>query len=197
VEHKGKNPRAFAVWITGLPASGKSSVAAALKAQLAARGIDAVVLESDVLRQIFTVHPRYDEAERDVFYRQISYVGELLVKHGVPVIFDATANRRQYRDRARHEIPRFIEVYVDSPLGTCMARDPKGIYRQAREGASDSVPGLEAKYEPPRAPEVIVRGDQESPEVAAHRVIAKLIEKGYVPVACPNNPVAQDRAPEA
>jgi adenylylsulfate kinase len=86
VEHKGKNPRAFAVWITGLPASGKSSVAAALKAQLAARGIDAVVLESDVLRQIFTVHPRYDEAERDVFYRQISYVGELLVKHGVPVI---------------------------------------------------------------------------------------------------------------
>jgi adenylylsulfate kinase len=98
------------VWITGLPASGKSTLAAALKAQLAAHGVDEAVLESDVLRRIFTVHPRYDEAERDVFYRQIAYVGELLVEHGVPVIFDATANRRLYRDRARREIPRFIEV---------------------------------------------------------------------------------------
>ena len=152
-----------------------------MKAQLAAHGVDVAVLESDVLRQVFTMHPRYDEAERDVFYRQISYVAELLLEHGVPVIIDATANRRVYRDRARHEIPHFIEVYVDSPLETCMARDPKGIYRRARQGASNNVPGLQSVYEPPQTPEVIVRGDQESPEAAAHRVIAKLIEKGYVP----------------
>ena len=106
VERKEEAQEAFAVWITGLPASGKSTLAAALKAQLAARGVAVAVLESDVLRRIFTVHPRYDEAERDVFYRQVAYVGELLVEHGVPVIFDATANRRLYRDRARHEIPR-------------------------------------------------------------------------------------------
>jgi adenylylsulfate kinase-like enzyme len=95
------------------------------------------------------------------------------------VIFDATANRPQYRDRARREIPRFIEVYVDSPLATCVARDPKGIYRQATGEVSANVPGLQAAYEPPQTPEVIVRGDQDSPEAAAQRVVAQLIEKRY------------------
>jgi adenylylsulfate kinase len=190
VEHKEKHQDAFAVWITGLPASGKSTLAAALKAQLAARGVNVAILESDVLRQVFTVHPRYDEAERDVFYRQMSYVGELLVEHGVPVIFDATANRRLYRDRARHAIRRFAEVYLDSPLATCMARDPKGIYHQALEGASASVPGLQSVYEPPQAAEVVVRGGQESPEIAAHRVIAVLVEKGYVPACGTRQPQA-------
>ena len=71
---------------------------------------------------------------RDTFYRQMAYVGSLLVEHGVPVIFDATANRRAYRERARRQIGRFIEVYVDVPLETCMARDPKGIYRSAAAG---------------------------------------------------------------
>ncbi len=181
VERKEKAQEAFAVWITGLPASGKSTLAGAMKAQLAEHGVDVAVLESDVLRQVFTMNPCYDEAEREVFYKQLTYVGELLVKHGVPVIFDATANRRLYRDRARREIPRFIEVYVDSPLATCMARDPKGIYRQALGEVAAHVPGLQSIYEPPLTPEVIVRGDQESPEAAARRVISKLIEKGYVP----------------
>lgn len=175
-----KDKHAFAVWITGLPASGKSTVATALKTQLAARGVDIAVLESDVLRRVFTVHPRYDDADRDLFYQQISFVGKLLVEHGVPVIFDATANRRIYRDHARREIPRFVEVYVDSPLATCVARDPKGIYRRGLEGTSASVPGLRSEYEPPQAAEIVIRGDQEPPELAAHRVIAKLIEKGYV-----------------
>ena len=113
------------------------------------RGVDVAVLESDALRQIFTPHPHYDEQERATFYRQLVYVGTLLTRHGVPVIFDATANRRTYRDGARQQIPRFLEVYVDCPLETCMSRDPKGIYRKAREGAANTVPGLQAAYEPP------------------------------------------------
>jgi adenylylsulfate kinase len=177
VESKLKD--AFAVWVTGLPASGKSTLVAALKAQLADRGIDAAVLESDVLRQIFTVQPRYNDQEREAFYRQMVYVGTLLTQHGVPVIFDATANRRRYRDQAREQIPRFLEVYVDCPLETCIARDPKGIYRQAREGQADTVPGLQSTYEPPEKPELVVDGDRETPEGAARRVIMKLAEKGY------------------
>jgi len=171
---------AFAVWITGLPASGKSTLARALKAQLAARGVNAAVLESDALRLVMFDQPRYGPQERDAFYRLLCYLGALLTEHGVPVIFDATANRREYRDRARRQIPRFLEVYVDCPLETCMARDPKGIYRQAREGAAANVPGLQAAYEPPEAPDVLVHGDTESPDSAAARVIAKLIEKAYL-----------------
>ena len=169
---------AFAVWITGLPASGKSTITRALKSRLAACGVDAAVLESDELRKILTAHPRYDEEERDAFYAQMAWIGKLLVRHGVPVIFDATGNRRIYRDRVRREIPRFIEVFVDVPLEICMARDPKGIYRSAREGGSATVPGLQAAYEPPETPEVVVHG--ESAEAAAERIIAKLAEKGYL-----------------
>ena len=167
---------AFAIWITGLPASGKSTIAAALKVQLANRRVDVAVLESDVLRKVFTGD--YDARGREAFYRQMVYIGALLVEHGVPVIFDATANRRTYRDRARHEIARFIEVYVDVPLAVCMARDPKGIYRSAATGEVTNVPGLQDPYEPPEAPDVILLG--ENPQSDARQIIQELTEKGYL-----------------
>jgi len=178
VEYRNKD--AFAIWVTGLPASGKSTLVAALKTQLSDRGIDVAVLESDVLREIFTPQPRYDEEEREVFYRQMAYIGTILTKHGVPVLFDATANRRRYRDEARRQIPKFLQVYVDCPLEVCIARDPKGIYRKGRDRASHAVPGLQAIYEPPESPDILVNGDREEADAAARRVIVKLVEKGYL-----------------
>jgi len=170
---------AFAIWITGLPASGKSTIAAALCTQLASRAIDVAVLESDTLRRIFTPSPRYDEEERQNFYRALVYVGILLTAHGVPVIFDATANRRAYRDEARKQISRFLEVWVDCPLEVCIRRDPKGIYRKAKEGAASIVPGLQASYEPPEKPDVIVRSG-DTPEAGARTIISKLLEKEFI-----------------
>ena len=178
MERNVKN--AFAVWITGLPASGKSTLVKCLKAQLGKQGMDVAVLESDVLRRVFTPNPRYDEEERESFYRQMVYIGTLLTRHGVPVIFDATANRRRYRNQAREQIPRFMEVYVECPLETCIARDPKGIYRKARERESNTVPGLQTTYEPPEAPELVVDGARETPETAARRVMTKLAEMGFL-----------------
>lgn len=175
-----RSAAAFAIWVTGLPASGKSTLVAALKTEFANRGVDVAVLESDALREILTPNPHYNEEERERFYRQMTYIGTLLTEHGVPVIFDATANRRCYRDKVRGNISQFLEVYVDCPLEVCMVRDPKGIYRKGREGASGTVPGLQAIYEPPENPDVIVDGDQEAPEEAAQRVITKLVEKGYL-----------------
>jgi adenylylsulfate kinase len=175
VDHKNE---AFAVWITGLPASGKSTIATALKTQLAAKGVDIAVLESDVMRKAFAADHPYEAEGRDTFYRQMVFVGSLLLEHGVPVIFDATANRRVYRDRARREIERFLEVYLDVPLETCMARDPKGIYRSAASGEATNVPGLQEAYEPPESPEIVVHG--ENPEADARRIVEKLIEKGFV-----------------
>jgi adenylylsulfate kinase len=171
---------AFAVWITGLPSSGKSTLASVLAAQLRHRGVDVTVLESDVLRRILTPRPTYSAAERDDFYQAMAYIGQLLVEHGVPVIFDATANRRLYRDRARREITHFLEVYVDCPLAVCRERDAKGIYRKAQQGQASTVPGLQADYEPPDHPDVLVQGDRERPEEAARRVLAKLVEKQFL-----------------
>jgi adenylylsulfate kinase len=175
VQPKGE---AFAVWITGLPASGKSTITASLKAQLASRRTDVAVLESDVLRKVFAGDHPYSPEGRDAFYRQMVFVGSLLVEHGVPVVFDATANRRVYRDRARREIKRFIEVYLDAPLEVCIARDPKGIYRSAASGDATNVPGLRDPYEPPEAPEVVVKG--ENPDSDARCIIEILVAKGHI-----------------
>ena len=169
---------AFAVWLTGLPASGKSAIAKALAAELAGRGVRAAVLESDIVRREISPRPEYGDAGRDAFYATIAYLAQVLVLHGVPVIIDATANRRTYRDRARSAIPRFIEVYVRCPLPVCQARDPKGIYRRAAEGTAQNVPGVSTPYEPPLMPEVVVDGERDDPAVAASRIVSALGKKG-------------------
>jgi len=170
----------FAVWITGLPASGKSTLGAALARQIRELGIDVTVLESDALRKIFSKQPRYDEQDREHFYGSLAFIGQVLTGHGISVIFDATANRRSYRDRARQQIPRFVEVFVDCPLEICIQRDPKGIYRKARAGEASHVPGVGAVYEPAENPDVVVHGHEDNPEEAAGRVIDVLVRKGYL-----------------
>ncbi|GAB4236864.1 MAG: hypothetical protein OHK0028_13960 [Deltaproteobacteria bacterium] len=172
---------AFEVWITGLPASGKSTVAKALAAALAGKGIRAAVLESDAVRREITPQPKYGDAERDAFYATLAFLARMLVTHGVSVIVDATANRRAYRDRARTAVPRFLEVHVDCPLAVCETRDPKGIYRRGREGTAKNVPGISAPYEPPSSPDVVVDGERDDPAAAARRIVAALEKKGYLP----------------
>ena len=171
---------AFAVWITGLPASGKSTLASAVARQLGERGVNVTVLESDALRTLFSKTPRYDEHAREYFYGSIAFIGRVLTEHGISVIFDATANRRRYRDRARQQIPKFIEVFVECPLEVCVQRDPKGIYRQAREGSASHVPGTQVPYESPKNPDIVIRGDRDEPEEASRRVIDLLARKAFL-----------------
>lgn len=148
--------RGFAVWLTGLPASGKSSITRELVMKLGVLGISIVVLESDEMRKILTPEPAYSDKERDAFYRSLAMIGELITRSGMNVIFDATANKRAYREFARSLIPRFAEVQVTCPLDVCIQRDPKGIYGRAEAGGAGTVPGLQAAYEPALTPEVTV-----------------------------------------
>lgn len=171
---------AFAVWLTGLPASGKSAIANSLLQQFRERGIDAAALESDVLRTLITPRPRYDETERELFYAAMTHLGSFLVERGVPVVFDATANRRAYRDAARRQIARFAEIHVDCPPDVCAARDPKGLYRRAREGQTTNLPGPQAGYEAPEHPDLVVRGDIASPAESARDIVALLQRRGWL-----------------
>jgi adenylylsulfate kinase len=170
----------FAVWLTGLSGSGKSTVARELAAQLHARGVEVAVLESDVLRTQLTPFPRYDESERDFFYAALVELGAFAVGRGVAAVIDATANRRAYRDAARAKIALFAEVFVDTPLEVCAARDPKGLYRAAREGKSATLPGLQAAYEPPLTPELVLHGDRGAPVQAAAGVVAFLAARRWI-----------------
>lgn len=169
---------AFAIWITGLPASGKSTITRALVRELAARGLDPAVLESDELRRVLTPRPTYSEDEREQFYRSMAYIGTILARHGVPVIFDATANRRAYRAAARDAISRFVEVYVDCPWDICVARDPKGIYRRAQTGQASTVPGVQAPYERPHRADLVLSG-RGDPVEAARTIVRALDARGY------------------
>ena len=160
----------FAVWLTGLPASGKSAIARELVRLLHERGVEVSVLESDVMRTQLTPFPRYDDADRDFFYGALCDIGCLLVKEEKAVVFDATANRRTYRDAARKRIARFAEVFVDTPLEACVARDPKGLYRK----------GMKIPYEAPLAPELVVRGDQGTPARGAEQIVALLGHRSWI-----------------
>jgi len=177
------NP-AFAIWLTGLPASGKSTLARELNGLLVKAGLTLEVLESDTLRRVLTPSPTYAPAERDLFYRALAFYGSRLIAHGVPVIFDATANRREYRDLARQLIPNFVEVAVVCPLEVCQQRDQKGTYRKGKAGKTSTVPGLQEPYEAPLKPEVLVDTTLLSAALAAEQIIKSLHKRGYVQKQC-------------
>jgi adenylylsulfate kinase len=167
----------FAIWLTGLPASGKSTIAAALRPQLEQLKLSVEVLESDAVRRILTPTATYSLAERDLFYRALALMGARLVAHGVTVIFDATASKCAYRDFARSLIPRFIEVAVECPLGLAMQRDYKGTYQRGQRGESSTVPGLQDPYETPLHPEVRIDTTQLSATDAARMVLQVVKEQ--------------------
>jgi adenylylsulfate kinase len=168
---------AFAVWLTGLPASGKSTIVAALIPQLEGLGRPIEVLESDAVRRVLTPSPTYSPMERDLFYRALAFVGARLAAHGVTVVFDATANKRAYRDFARTLIPQFIEVAVECPLELCMQRDYKGTYHRGQRGESSTVPGLQEPYEAPLRPELTIDTTRTSASEAAGKVLALVTAK--------------------
>jgi adenylylsulfate kinase len=169
----------WAIWITGLPGSGKSVLARALAAELHRRGQAAVVLELDAIRKILTPAPTYSDVERDRVYRALVYMAGRLTEAGVPVVIDATAHRRWWRDLARTVIPRFAEVQLTCPIEVCRRREqsraaghaPHGIYAAAgRPGAT--VPGVDVPYEPPLDPEVTVDTADEAVTAAVPRLVS-------------------------
>lgn len=167
----------WAIWITGLPGSGKSTLARGAATALAEEGRPVTVLELDAMRRIVTPTPSYSDAERDVVYRALVWVAATCANAGVPVIVDATAHRREWRDLARAVIPSFAEVQLTCGLEACRAREttrtdghaPRDIYTRAgRSGAR--VPGVDVAYEPASAPDLTLDTETTPVAEAAGRV---------------------------
>lgn len=170
----------FAMWLTGLPSSGKTTLAHALSGLLRERGIAVQILDSDELRRRLTPNPVYSAEERDWFYDAITFLAELLTANGVNVVIAATASRRVYRQRARERIVRFAEVYVACSPEVCRARDPKGLWERADRGEITNLPGRGAVYEAPRFPEAAVDTDRSSPQAAARHILRQLDERDFL-----------------
>jgi len=168
----------WAIWITGPPASGKSAIACAVEAELHARGQPVKRLELDEVRESITPVPRYSDAERDVVYRALGYMAALLVEAGRPVLIDATAHRRIWRDLVRAAVPRFAEAQLVCPLEICRERErtrapghaPRNIYRKGGlPGAT--VPGVDVPYEVALAPELLIDTSEQSLGEAVEQVV--------------------------
>lgn len=156
--------RGVVVWFTGLPASGKTTLAQRVRARLAERAA-CVVLDSDEVRAVLG-DDAYGSRDRDAFYRVLAGLAGLLARQGWIVLVPATAPRRAHRELARATAPTFVEVWVRTPLATCEQRDPKGLYARARAGEAPTLPGIGAAYEEPRAPDVIAEGGEDEHAIA-------------------------------
>lgn len=179
----GRKRKAVAVWITGIPGSGKSTVAQGFKK----RHPGFVVLRMDELRKVATPRPTYSEAEREILYRGLVYMAECLCLLGHDVLIDATGNLRRWRELARARIKPFAEVYLRCPLPVAIERErsrkrphaaPRGIYGKAAHGWP--VPGVSAPYQKPLRPELAIDTDKTSPDEAV-KMLEGLVRKLRAP----------------
>lgn len=158
-----------ALWITGLPGSGKSTIAEAFLK----KHPEFVVLRIDELRQIVTPEPTYSDNEREYVYRALVFTAKKLQDAGLNVIIDATGNMRRWRELARKIIDNFKEVHLRCEIETCIKREverkklyhaPRDIYKKASEGWP--VPGVNVPYEEPLHPELIIDTEHTSVDEA-------------------------------
>jgi len=180
-EHQLKQ-KGTVIWFTGLSGSGKSTVANELAYKLHEMGKFAYVLDGDNVRHGLNKDLGFSPEDRNENIRRISEVAHLFADAGVIAITAFISPYAQYRNFCRELVGtnRFIEVYAKAPLATCEQRDPKGLYKKAREGKIKEFTGIDAPYEEPEHPEVIVNTDIETIEESADKVLAFLQEKGCV-----------------
>lgn len=153
------------IWLTGLPQSGKSTLARRVRDRVAPHR-SCILLDSDEVRAAIGADG-YGATDRDAFYGLLSGLAALFARHGHAVLVAATAPRRAHRAAARTAAPAFAEVWVRTPLADCEARDTKGLYARARDGAAPDLPGLGTTYEPPASPEIVADGGHDDAAAAA------------------------------
>jgi adenylylsulfate kinase len=162
------------IWLTGLSASGKTTIAQLLKKALIAKGLPVEVLDGDVVREKLSKGLGFTRADREINLRRITFVAGLLVRHGVVVVVAAITPYQSIREEARNSIGEYVEVFVNCPLQICIQRDPKGLYQKALAGEIRDFTGIGDAYETPKHPDIELNTDLESPEDSLHKIINTL-----------------------
>jgi len=167
------------LWFTGLPSSGKSTVANRVEASLNSRGIHTVLLDGDNVRHGLNKDLGFTEADRVENIRRIGEVAKLMTGAGLIVLCSFISPFRAERRMVRELLDEgeFIEIFVDTPLERCIARDPKGLYRRALAGEIKNFTGIDQPYEVPENPDLHLMADRDDAATLADRVIAELVQR--------------------
>jgi adenylylsulfate kinase len=174
------------VWFTGLPCSGKTTLALKLSEELKKRGIISENLDGDITRKYLSKGLGFSKEDRDENIRRVGFVCSLLTKHGALTTAAFVSPYRSIRAEIRQMIGNFVEVYVKCSLEKCIERDVKGMYKKAIAGEIKNFTGVSDPFEEPEHPELIVESDKESEAESLKKLLDKLEELGYL------NPAARD-----
>ena len=181
MEYGKKDGHGFTLWFTGLSGAGKTTIAEIVEHDLRTRFRKIEVLDGDIVRTNLSKGLGFSREDRDTNVLRIGFVADLLTRNGVGVIVSAISPFKEVRDQVRRNIGEdFIEVFVDAPLEVCAERDVKGLYKKAFAGEIPQFTGVSDPYEPPAAPELHIKTDEETQQESARRVIAHLEEVGYL-----------------
>lgn len=179
---KLNNHKSCVVWFTGLPSSGKSTVAGEVEHQLHKKGIRTYLLDGDNVRHGLNSNLGFSPEDREENIRRIGEVAKLFVDAGMITFVAFISPYKKDRERARHilEGGEFIEIYVKCPVEVCERRDPKGQYQKARNGEIKAFTGISAPYEEPLEPEIVLETDRLSVDESVKKIISHLEKKKMI-----------------
>jgi adenylylsulfate kinase len=167
------------IWLTGLPASGKTTISKALHPRLKELGFKVELLDGDTVRKELSPELGFTKEAREIHARRVVYLCKLLSRNGVISVVSLISPYREFRRYARSETNmnnNFYEVYVKCSLGACIRRDPKGLYKKALSGEIKDLTGLQDPYEEPESPEVIVNTERQTLEECVNVILERVLQ---------------------
>jgi len=172
--------KAPVIWLTGIPGSGKTTLAEKLQKHYQQDGLPVEILDGDEIRKTLSKDLGFSPEDRKEHNRRVIFVAQILAKNGVTTIIPLISPYRDTRAIARKEIPTFVEVWVKASVDECIKRDPKGLYKKAQAGEIKNLTGLQAPYEHPENPELIVDTEKHSIDESIELIKNKVKELGYL-----------------
>jgi len=172
-----KNKQRFTIWLTGLPCSGKSTIAQLLAKKLKKQKISIEILDGDVIRKKLWSNLGFSKKDRIENLKRTIQIAKKFNKEKINTIVAFVSPYRSIRAYARRQLTDFIEVYVKCPVEICMQRDVKGLYKKAQKGELKNFTGISHPYEEPINPDVVVETNRLTPIQSVNKILKYLFYK--------------------
>ena len=172
--------KAPVIWLTGIPGSGKTTLALELQKYYKQKDLPVEILDGDEIRKTLSKDLGLSPEDRKEHNRRIIFLAQILAKNGITTIVPLISPYRETREFARKEIPNFVEVWVKASVDECIKRDPKGLYKKALAGEIKNLTGLQAPYEEPKNPEILLDTEKHNIEESLKLIISSLKKLGYL-----------------